>query len=178
MANSDTSRRGFLDFFTSLLMGTIGLMVAIPAVSYFLSPLRRKEATDGTGPTFLDVGLLTDIPVGEWRLLSLEMVQADGWKKTRTRHAVWVRRQGDGDQGIAVLSSICPHLGCPINWHPNQSEFICPCHGGIFNADGQRGGGPPPRGMDPLEFQVRAGRLFVRWQDFKIGVAERIPVNV
>jgi hypothetical protein len=29
--------------------------------------------------------------------------------------------------------------------------------------------------MDPLEYEVRAGRLWVRWQDFKIGVAERIP---
>jgi hypothetical protein len=31
--------------------------------------------------------------------------------------------------------------------------------------------------MDPLPFEVRAGRLRVRWQDFKIGVSERIPVN-
>jgi hypothetical protein len=32
--------------------------------------------------------------------------------------------------------------------------------------------------MDPLEFEVRAGRLWVRWQDFKIGVAEHVPVSV
>jgi hypothetical protein len=32
--------------------------------------------------------------------------------------------------------------------------------------------------MDPLEFEVRQGRLWVRWQDFKIGVPERIAVSV
>jgi hypothetical protein len=31
--------------------------------------------------------------------------------------------------------------------------------------------------MDPLAFQVRNGRLLVRWEDFKIGVEERIPVR-
>jgi Rieske Fe-S protein len=111
-------------------------------------------------------------------LQSVEVVHQDGWKKSRMRHAIWVRRQGEGDDAITVLSSICPHLGCPINWHPQQSQFFCPCHGGIFAADGRQIGGPPPRPMDPLPFEVRAGRLWVRWQDFKIGVGERIPVSV
>lgn len=177
-ANTGTSRRRFLSFFTNLLMAVIGLMVAIPALGYFLAPLRRKSGTEGAGPAFLDVGPVADIPVGEWRLLSLEMIHEDGWRKTRVRHAVWVRREGGGDQAITVLSSICPHLGCPINWHPDQSQFICPCHGGLFDTDGRHTGGPPPRSMDPLEFEVRAGRLWVRWQDFKIGVAKRVPVNV
>jgi Rieske Fe-S protein len=178
MANTGTSRRGFLGSATNVLMVAIGLIVAIPALGYFLSPLRRKGAAEGTGATFQDAGPLSDIPVGQWRLLSLEMVCEDGWKKSRVRHAVWVRRQDGADQGVTVLSSICPHLGCPINWHPDQSQFICPCHGGIFDTDGQHTGGPPPRAMDPLEFEVRAGRLWVRWQDFKIGVAERVPVTV
>lgn len=177
-ANTGSTRRRFLSLFTNLLMAVIGLMVAIPALGYFLAPLRRKSGTEGAGLAFLDVGPVSDIPVGEWRLLSLEMVHEDGWRKTRVKHAVWVRRQGEGDQAVTVLSSICPHLGCPINWHPDQSQFICPCHGGLFDTDGKHTGGPPPRSMDPLEFEVRAGRLWVRWQDFKIGVAERVPVSV
>jgi menaquinol-cytochrome c reductase iron-sulfur subunit len=172
---ADASRRRFLNFFTGLLMALIGLLVAIPALGYFLGPLRRKA--EG-GAAFQDIGPLSDIPVKRWSLLSLEIVQADGWKKTRVQHAVWVRRRGEGDQAIAVLSPICPGLGCPINWQPDQSQFFCPCHGGIFDSDGRRIGGPPPRSMDPLEFEVREGRLWVRWRDFKISVAERVPVSV
>ena len=178
MAETTTSRRGFLGFFTNLLMAFIGLIVVVPALAYFLAPLRRKPGEEGAATPFQDLGPLSEIPAGQWRLLSLEMVHEDGWKKTRVRHAVWVRRQGEGNQAINVLSSICPHLGCPINWHPDRSQFNCPCHGGIFNADGRNIGGPPPRSMDPLEFEVRAGRLWVRWRDFKIGVAERVPVSV
>jgi hypothetical protein len=32
--------------------------------------------------------------------------------------------------------------------------------------------------MDALAWEVRAGRLFVRWQDFKIGAARPVPVEV
>lgn len=177
MASTGTGRRRFLNFLTSLVMGILAVLVAVPALAYLWTPLRKKRGADA-GATFLDAGPLSDIRPGEWRLVSVEMAQEDGWKKSRIRHAVWVRREGDSDQEITVLSSLCPHLGCPINWHPDQSQFNCPCHTGIFNAEGQRTGGPPPRGMDPLEFEVRQGRLWIRWQDFKIGVAERIPVSV
>jgi hypothetical protein len=44
-------------------------------------------------------------------------------------------------------------------------------------AVGRRTGGPPPRSMDLLPFEVRSGRLWVRWQDFKPGVADRVPVT-
>src|SRR6516225_2680911 len=161
MASTETNRRRFLGFFTDLVMAIIALAVALPAVAYFVGPLRRKPGEEGAGATFLDVGSLSGVPVREWRLLSLELVHEDGWKKTRVKHAVWVRRQDNGDQGITVLSSICPHLGCPINWHPDQSQFVCPCHGGIFNAEGRNVGGPPPRPLDPLEFEIRSGRLWV-----------------
>jgi Rieske Fe-S protein len=178
MANTATHRRRFLGFCTEMLLALIGFLVAIPAVGYFVGPLRRKSGVEGNDTIFQDAGPLSDIPVRQWRLLSVEMVHQDGWKKTRVKHAIWVRRQDDSDKGITVLSSICPHLGCPINWHPDQSQFVCPCHGGIFNAEGEHTGGPPPRAMDPLQFEVRAGRLWVRWQDFKIGVAQRVPVSV
>jgi menaquinol-cytochrome c reductase iron-sulfur subunit len=172
------NRRWFLNLFTTLVLGITGLLVAIPAFAYLWSPLRRKRGAKDARGAFVDVGPLSAIAPGEWRLLSVDVVHEDGWEKTRTRHGIWVRlAAGESDQ-ISVLSSICPHLGCPINWHPDQSQFICPCHRGMFDASGKHVGGAPPRGMDPLDFEVRDGRLFVRWQDFKIGVAERIPVSV
>jgi hypothetical protein len=30
--------------------------------------------------------------------------------------------------------------------------------------------------MDSLEYKVAGGRLLVRWQDFKIGVSDRVAV--
>jgi Rieske Fe-S protein len=51
---------------------------------------------------------------------------------------------------INVLSNSCAHLGCPVRWLVNtegQGEFLCPCHGGIYDINGGWVGGPPPRGM-------------------------------
>jgi Rieske Fe-S protein len=178
MVSIGMTRRGFLNFVTNCLLLVLALLLLIPAVIYVLSPVGRKRGKGDADSDFVDAGPLEDIPLGEWRLLSLEVVHEDGWRQTRTRHAVWVRRQGQGVHEINVLSSNCPHLGCPVNWHSDQAKFVCPCHTGVFDAAGQKVSGPPPRDMDPLPFKVRFGRLWVRWQDFKIGVREQIPVNV
>jgi menaquinol-cytochrome c reductase iron-sulfur subunit len=177
MKNTDTGRRGFLGFITSLLVAVLALLMAIPAIAYFLTPLWGRREAEGVEPGFGDVGPIAGLPVGEWRLLTLETDRLDGWKKTRTKHAVWVRRTGTGERDFTVLSAICPHLGCPIDWHSQESQFVCPCHKGTFDAGGTHIAGPPPRSMDTLDFEARAGRLLVRWQDFKIGVAERVSVN-
>ena len=178
MADTGKNRRQFLGFFTSLLIAFIGALVAAPALAYFFAPLRRRTGGNIGEPSFRDVGLLSDIPIGQWHLLALDVIRQDGWKKTRAQYSVWVRRQGEGKEGITVFSPICPHLGCPVNWHPEQKEFMCPCHGGTFDANGRHIAGPPPRSLDPLEFEIRDGRLLVRWQDFRIGVVDRIPVSV
>jgi Rieske Fe-S protein len=177
MAPTGQVRRRFLGFLTSLVLLFIGLLVAIPAVAFFLAPLRRKA--EGSN-SFLDAGPVSDFEVGKYRLVPVEWVQQDGWRRTTVRQSVWVRKLSSGQAGgdYVVLSSICPHLGCPINWVPSNDNFVCPCHGGIFNFSGTRTAGPPPRSMDPLEWETRNGRLWIRWQDFKIGIAERVPVNV
>ncbi|HSV15406.1 MAG TPA: Rieske (2Fe-2S) protein, partial [Tepidisphaeraceae bacterium] len=96
--------------------------------------------------------------------------------------SVWVHRSDANSSdaaAVAVRSPICPHLGCPVMLTPDGTQFCCPCHGGTFNAsDGKRVAGPPPRDMDPMEFEIRDGHLWVRWQDFKIGVADRVAVTV
>ncbi len=52
---------------------------------------------------------------------------------------------------INVLSNSCAHLGCPVRWviieDTGEGEFLCPCHGGIYDINGGYVGGPPPRGM-------------------------------
>ena len=178
MSNTGENRRGFLDLCASGLLAVLGLLVSVPAVAYLCAPLRRRPQGAGPGGGFVDVGPVAELRAGEWTLRTVALEQEDAWKKKgQVRHHLWVRRDGDGDRGITVLSPLCPHLGCPISWHPDKGQFDCPCHGGTFDAGGERVGGPPPRSMDPLEFEVRAGRLWVRWQDFKIGVPERIPVS-
>ena len=56
----------------------------------------------------------------------------------------------------------CAHLGCPVEWFPQSGLFMCPCHGGVYYADGERASGPPPRGLFACVWRVRDGKLEVQ----------------
>jgi cytochrome b6-f complex iron-sulfur subunit len=65
--------------------------------------------------------------------------------------AVIVHKRG-GD--IAVLSAVCTHLGCIVQWEKDKQDFLCPCHAGHYSADGAVTGGPPPKPLNKLPFVV------------------------
>ena len=44
-----------------------------------------------------------------------------------------------------VISAVCPHLGCTVQWR--ETEFDCPCHGSRFLLNGSVLSGPAPRGL-------------------------------
>jgi menaquinol-cytochrome c reductase iron-sulfur subunit len=175
MPASPRDRRQFLSRCTVGLLSLITGLLAVPVVAYIVAPLRRRTSKQGE---MIDIGPLADLPRGQWLLLPIDVVLQDGWEQVRQRHSVYVRRLGDDPAHVSVLSPICPHLGCPVGWVADDGKFRCPCHGGVFGADGAHVSGPPPRALDPIPFEIRDGRLWVRWEDFKIGVADRVPVQV
>ena len=50
---------------------------------------------------------------------------------------------GTGSENFIALSSVCPHLGCRVHWEAHHRRFVCPCHNGIFDEQGQAQSGPP-----------------------------------
>ncbi|MBJ7347047.1 MAG: Rieske 2Fe-2S domain-containing protein, partial [Thermoleophilaceae bacterium] len=58
-------------------------------------------------------------------------------------------------------STRCAHLGCPVRFVQAARQFICPCHGGTYNFEGQVTGGPPVRPLDRFYTKVDNGRVFV-----------------
>lgn len=78
-------------------------------------------------------------------------------------------------KNLNVLSNSCAHLGCPVRWVTveGHGEFLCPCHGGIYDVNGGWAGGPPPRGMYRYtKVDVREnGRLYIKHEyDVKPGI--------
>lgn len=69
-------------------------------------------------------------------------------------------------ENLNVLSNSCAHLGCPVRWMVigGTGEFLCPCHGGIYDINGNYVAGPPPRGMyHYTETEIRDnGKLYVK----------------
>ena len=70
---------------------------------------------------------------------------------------IFVRNEGEGV--YRALSSYCSHEGCSVNVDGNG--FRCPCHGATFSADGERTGGPAPRGLIQFSTEVSGDTLTI-----------------
>ena len=51
------------------------------------------------------------------------------------------------------------------------ASFGCPCHGGLYDSEGNRNAGPPVRSLDRFEFSIRNGNL-VLGRLFSVGNVE------
>jgi cytochrome b6-f complex iron-sulfur subunit len=63
---------------------------------------------------------------------------------------------------IKVVSAVCTHLGCTLNWVAERNQWECPCHGSVFNQKGVVIKGPARRPLPWYEVSLTpAGRLLV-----------------
>ena len=55
----------------------------------------------------------------------------------------------------------CTHLSCPVYYSRNHQRLECPCHEGAFDAaTGDVLYGPPPRPLDAIALEMRAGAVW------------------
>ena len=81
----------------------------------------------------------------------LSVPRADGWYRARAPQTVFL--VWDGEQ-VRAFSATCTHLGCQVLWDAEAKHFRCPCHGGVYDAEGKVLEGPPPRPLDAIEARV------------------------
>ncbi|MBF0537126.1 MAG: ubiquinol-cytochrome c reductase iron-sulfur subunit [Nitrospirae bacterium] len=60
-----------------------------------------------------------------------------------------------------ALSPVCTHLGCLVSFSRHGNAFICPCHGGKYDVEGNVIGGPPPRALTRLPMRVDKGKVYI-----------------
>ena len=62
------------------------------------------------------------------------------------------------DGQYLAFSRKCAHLGCSIDFDKAQRCLVCPCHRGMYDSrTGYVLYGPPPKPLDQIILQVRAG---------------------
>ena len=137
----------------------------------------------------VDLGPISNFPEGEYVIATYLESPEQGEVSRRT---AFIRNNGrteDGVPSFTTLFSRCVHLGCPVQ--PNgpideeavkevngvelrpvlAASFGCPCHGGLYDAEGNRSAGPPVRSLDRFEFSIRDGNL-VLGRIFSVGTVE------
>jgi quinol---cytochrome c reductase iron-sulfur subunit, bacillus type len=137
------------------LNGLVGLALAVPLVRYFFGPLR----SDARYKSWVGLGPAESFPTGETRLAYYKNPYRRPWDGVTDDIACYVRREGGG--AFKVFAVNCAHLGCPVRWFPQSQLFMCPCHGGVYYADGSRASGPPDRGLFTYAWKIESGQLMI-----------------
>jgi len=141
-----------------LFNGIVGAILAVPIVRYLLSPVTRERKLGYE--SWLALGGLEQFPTSQTRLATYRNPVANPWDGQTADIPCWVRNL-DG-QKFQVFAINCAHLGCPVRWFPQSNLFMCPCHGGVYYADGSQAAGPPPRGLFEYHYRVKDGKLFIQ----------------
>lgn len=147
------SRRWMLLSAGIALNGLVGVVLAVPILRYLFAPWRK----DASFNSWVSLGSVNDFPAGETRLAFYKNPYTRSWDGATDNVACYVRRES-ADQ-FRVFAINCAHLGCPVRWFPQSQLFMCPCHGGVYYADGSRASGPPERGLFTYEWKIDSGNL-------------------
>ena len=166
------TRSRFLEASTLGVGAAIGAIVTLPVLGFMVLPSFTNLEEDE-----VDLGPLDNFPEGEYVIATYLSNKSVGEVSRRT---AFVRNNGasdDGQPSFTILYSRCVHLGCPVQ--PNgpideearkdvkgvelrpvlAQSFGCPCHGGLYDAEGNRRAGPPVRSMDRYTYSIRSGNL-------------------
>ncbi len=153
-----TGRRTFLRWFTAIWGVIAATLLSIPLVGYFFG-LRKRSIF------WVDLGPVANFPLNQTRRIDFDNPMRQPWDGVTALTGVYARYEGKNNQEadqFLVLSVNCAHLGCPVSWFPQSGLFMCPCHGGVYYANGERASGPPPRGLYHCVWRVQDGRLLIQ----------------
>ena len=167
-------RSVFLEGATLGLGTVIAGIVTVPIVGFSIAPVFQHPHHDE-----VDLGPISNFPENEY-VIATYLENPDAGEVSR--RTAFIRNNGRTEDGIPSFTAIysrCVHLGCPVQ--PNgpideqakkevngielrpvlAASFGCPCHGGLYDSEGNRSAGPPVRSLDRFEFSIKDGNLIL-----------------
>jgi Rieske Fe-S protein len=167
-------RRGFLKFLTGAIGAVIGAIAAIPGLRLLAHPLQKETGTGGGEP--VRVASVDEVQPGKPKRVNVIGQVHDAWLRVDSVKlgACWLVRSAGGQ--VRAFSTVCPHLGCGIDWNDVTKKFDCPCHGSVFDVEGRCVGGPAPRGMDELDVTTAGEDIRVRYRRFRVSTPKKEPL--
>lgn len=121
-------RRGWLDWRLSRRSFGRGLAGGVAALAVCLfgeQALVRLRGQDSLPAGWVPIAQAADLPPGSVKRFIANDVEG---------HVMNIGGK------IWALSAICTHRACVLDWHADDQEFHCPCHGAQFDMTGQQTG--------------------------------------
>ena len=170
-------RSTFLELSTLGIGAAIGGLVTIPALGFMIAPAFVDQGDDD-----VDIGPLENFPDGQFVVAQFNSKKDESPEVGRRAAFIRSNGQKNGVPSFTIISNRCAHVGCPtqpqglpgkpkevktesgpvtITEVASVSGFQCPCHGGAYDAEGNRTAGPPVRALDRYRFMIRNGNLIL-----------------
>lgn len=170
-----SDRRSFIRGASCFIGAAIGAVPMTAGVRVLIDPLSRKNS----GPEkaeFIRLAELTELPDGEPVKFAIVEDKSDKWShyKDVPVGAVYLLKQGGK---VIAYNTVCPHLGCFVDYRKSEKDFFCPCHDSQFALDGKLTKGVSPRSMDELTVDIRNGvEVWVKFQRFKANTKDKVVI--
>lgn len=142
------NRRDFLKKMIKAFFAVITAIVLSSIVYIYPSKIRKRELQ------YIYIMDEDELPRRGVRRVEFDVKLKDRVSTNRAFIAV-------NDYGLTAYSPVCTHLGCLVNWDSFRNEFICPCHGGRFDINGNLVGGPPPKPLTRLPLEIKDGKVYI-----------------
>lgn len=164
VATAEPQRSGWTrrDFFNGVLNTVTGIIAVLAAIR--VRPAIRPLGAAQSAPVWMDLGFAAQL-----RQTSCEAGTGGIGSVVKARF----RDLGDGAPGYAyvryigganaffVLSPICTHLGCHVNWIGAAQQFHCPCHGSVYTVEGLNVSGPAPAPLGVFRWKLVGDHIFI-----------------
>ncbi|HEY7150533.1 MAG TPA: ubiquinol-cytochrome c reductase iron-sulfur subunit [Solirubrobacterales bacterium] len=155
------NRRKAFTVASQAIGGLAGAVIVLPAVGFAVAPIfdKEEERWESVGPT----SRFTEQTYTPVVFTQVEGIGEAGKTTAYVRKAIPEApfHETQSYEPYVAISTRCAHLGCPVRFVEAAKNFICPCHGGVYDFQGKVIGGPPVRPLDHFQTRVRNGEVQV-----------------
>jgi Rieske Fe-S protein len=130
-----------------------GVLRLACAVSAGAAACANPSVSEPTGP--IAAGNVKDLPSGSFRVMGEVALGRDAG-------------------GVYAMSAVCTHAGCPTV--VNGAGLYCPCHGSIFDHDGNVTRGPARRALPHYQVDIAADGAITVQASMVVAADTRTPV--
>lgn len=154
----DVSRRGFLRSLAGIA-SAIGLGVLVSSIKLPAGTGQPTTSTQASGPTG-SIANVNTLQAGA----SVQFEYPSGYPNV-------LMKKSDGS--LLALSLLCTHVCCASTYDSQANEIYCPCHGSLFDSNGNVLRGPASSPLPQIQLRVdSAGNVF------PVGISNPGPCNV
>lgn len=135
--------------FLSMGIGAIGAVIGLSYIGLFGKFMSPQSVSASS--KLQEAGSVGKFPVNTPTLF--------GYNGAGTEEGVYVVNLGS--EGFIALDFHCTHLECNVKWVPTIKQFICPCHGGLFDIKGTVLSGPPPKPLIRRIVKIEGDKVMI-----------------